>query len=198
MITPLAEPTASPRNPTPSPPTDPDLVVRFERETLPLQGRLFIGALHLTGTRQDAEDLLQDTMLRAFAGFGTFREGTNLTAWLHRIMHNAWVDSHRLRSRRPPELLVADFYQEAPADCRTHPWRTPEAAVLESIPDGRLTAAIRALPETYRMAIYYADVVGLSYKQVAEATGVSIGTVMSRLHRGRRRVRTSLAAPSSE
>lgn len=188
MVTSPVEPSASPAH----------LSVRFERETLPLQGRLFVGALHLTGKRHDAEDLLQETMLRAFAGFESFREGTNLMSWLYRIMHNVWVDGYRIRSRRPPELLVADFHQDGLADCRIHPWRTPEVAALESIPDQTLTAAIGALPEQYQVTLYYADVAGLSYKEVAAATGVSVGTVMSRLHRGRRRLRASLAAKSSD
>jgi RNA polymerase sigma-70 factor (ECF subfamily) len=98
----VAAPTLTP---TTSPTTRSD-TVRFESQVLPLQGRLFARALHLTGARHDAEDLLQDTLLRAFAGFGSYRDGTNLMAWLHRIVNDAWIDAHRTRCRRPPELLV--------------------------------------------------------------------------------------------
>ncbi|TQR88008.1 sigma-70 family RNA polymerase sigma factor [Mycobacterium hodleri] len=171
------------------------LHARFELEAIPLLGLLQRGAMRLTNNRQDAEDLLQDTMLLAYAGFGSFREGTNLTAWMFRIMQNAWISRYRKMQRRPPEVLIdywteSTMVDEAPHVRRSQ--RSAEAAALEQIPDERVLNALMALSEKFRMAVYYADVEGFRYKDIAYLTATPVGTVMSRVHRGRQLLRKSL------
>jgi RNA polymerase sigma-70 factor (ECF subfamily) len=161
---------------------------RFEREALPLLGEMYAGALRLTRNAADGEDLLQETYLRAYRGFGTFREGTNLRAWLYRILTNAFINIYRKRQREPqtvPDEEVPEWYlydrlggEGAEASAETE--------VLESLPDEDVQEALAALPDQFRLAVLLADVEGFSYKEIAEILDIPIGTVMSRLHRGRR------------
>lgn len=167
-----------------------ELVARFERDAIPLLDPLFGGALRLTGDPHDAQDLLQETMLRAYAGFHLYREGTSVKAWLYRIMRNTWIDRHRQKQRRPEEVSLE--HATVPGLC------SAELTVLEQLPDQAIKEALMTLPEPQRMAIYFADVEGFSYKEIAEITGTSIGTVMSRLHRGRQRLRSALRTVAAE
>lgn len=177
-----------------------DLAARFERDVLPLRSLLSRGARRLTFNDADAEDLLQDTLLAAYRGFGTFRSGTNLQAWLFRIMHNSWVNAHRRRQCRPDEVTVEGFRERElvrGADRTSHVTRSAELLVLESLPDSRIRAALAALPEAQSLVLYYADVQGFTYAETAATLGIPIGTVMSRVSRGRRRLRVSLADMAS-
>jgi RNA polymerase sigma-70 factor, ECF subfamily len=173
-----------------------DLAARFERDAIPLIDRLFAGALRLTRCSEDAEDLVQETMLRAFAAFGSFREGTALKAWLYRIMHNTWIDRHRKKQRRVVEVSVENIDEHilsAAAHSSTC-MSSAEVAALESLPDNEIQAAMLSLREEIRMVVYYADVEGFSYKEISNIMNIPVGTVVSRLHRGRRRLRTVLFA----
>ena len=158
---------------------------------------LYGAALRMTRNPADAEDLVQETYLKAYRAFDSFQEGTNLKAWLYRILTNTFINTYRAKKRRPDEVDLddtEDFYlyrrlgglEAANAD------RTPEAEVLDAIPDEIVKDALEALPEQFRMAVLLADVEGFSYKEIAEIMDVPVGTVMSRLHRGRRQLQKEL------
>jgi RNA polymerase sigma-70 factor, ECF subfamily len=169
------------------------LSARFERDAIPLLDRLFSAALGMTRNQHDAEDLVQETMLCAYARFHTFREGTNLKAWLYRILHNTWISQYRKKQCRPEEVMAANIADYPPAgDRQTLANHSAELAALESLPDEEVKAALMALSPDCRIAVYYVDVEGLSYKEVADILDVSLGTVTSRLHRGRQRLRADL------
>jgi RNA polymerase sigma-70 factor, ECF subfamily len=174
--------------------TECHLAARFERDAIPLIDRLFAGALRLTRCSDDAEDLVQETMLRAYAGFGSFREGTNLKAWLYRILHNTWVDRHRKKQRQVVEVSVEDIdeHQLAAAAHSSTGMSSAEVTALESLPDNEIQAALLSLQEGTRMVVYYADVEDFSYKEIANIMNIPVGTVVSRLHCGRERLRTAL------
>jgi RNA polymerase sigma-70 factor (ECF subfamily) len=177
-----------------------ELAARFERDVIPLRGQLYRGAVRLTHHQQDAEDLVQDTILHAYAGFPSFRDGTNVTAWLHRIMHNTWISHWRKRQRGPGEVSVGsvDDVQFAALSMRTvNTFRSAEVAALEAMPDVEIQAAFMALYDAFALTVYYADVEGFSHKEIAELMNTPVGTVMSRLHRGRGRLRVSLLADAS-
>ncbi|MFM7718200.1 MAG: sigma-70 family RNA polymerase sigma factor [Actinomycetota bacterium] len=171
-----------------------ELRERFERDVLPLVPGLFAAALRMTRNRADAEDLLQETTLRAFRGFAGFEDGTNVRAWLYRILTNTFINDYRRRQRQP----VTISEEEAP-EWFVHERLGPDGAepsaeqeVLDRIPDADVTAALEALPDAFRIAVLLADVEGFSYREIAEMVGVPIGTVMSRLHRGRKALREAL------
>ena len=177
-----------------APPEDPALRERFERDVLPVLPNLYGAALRLTRNPQDAEDLLQETYLRAYRGFGGFQEGTNLRAWLYRILTNTFINSYRKKQREPVTVAdedIADWYLfdkigEAGVEA------SAETEVLEKIPDEDVQRALEELPEGFRMAVLLADVEGFSYKEIADILGIPIGTVMSRLHRGRKALQKAL------
>jgi RNA polymerase sigma-70 factor (ECF subfamily) len=149
---------------------------------------LFAAALRLTRNRADAEDLLQETYLRAYRGFGGFRPGTNLRAWLYRILTNTYINSYRKRQREPlvvPDDSVDEWYLYDRL-AREGAGASAETEVLDALPDEEVQAALESLPEQFRMSVLLADVEGFSYKEIADILGVPLGTVMSRLHRGRR------------
>jgi RNA polymerase sigma-70 factor (ECF subfamily) len=173
---------------------DPALKARFERDAVPLLSGMYSSALRMTRNPSDAEDLVQETFLRAYRGFSGFREGTNLKAWLYRILTNTFINSYRKRQREPqtvPDDNVEDWYlyDRLAAQSST---ASAEATVLDSMPDEDVRAALDALPEGYRMAVVLADVEGFSYKEIAEILDIPIGTLMSRLHRGRRALEKAL------
>jgi RNA polymerase sigma-70 factor (ECF subfamily) len=169
----------------------------FSEQATPFMDALYSAALRMTRNPTDAEDLVQETYLRAYRGFGGFQEGTNLTAWLYRSLPNPYINMYRAKKRRPDEVDfddAEDFYLfrrigglEAAAA-----GRTPETLVLDAMPEAVVKDAIEALPEQFRVAVLLADVEGFSYKEIAEITGVPIGTVMSRIHRGRKQLQARL------
>ena len=176
--------------------SDAELRARFERDAIPLLDQLYGGARRMTRSRADAEDLVQDTMVKAYAQFRSFREGTHPKAWLFRIMQNTWINNYHKARRRPMEHLIAeitDWQQAAEQKHASIACRSAEIAALEALLDEDITDALETLPENLRMAVYYADVHGYRYKEIAEIMDIPIGTVMSRLHTARRRLRTLLA-----
>jgi RNA polymerase sigma-70 factor (ECF subfamily) len=144
----------------------------------------------------DAEDLVQETMLKAYASFHTFEDGTNIRAWLFRILTNTWINSYRAAQRRPDEVLadtVTDAQLAAVAARSTVELASAELAALEALGDDEVRRAVQSLPEFQRIVVYYADVAGFRYKEIADILQIPVGTVMSRLHRGRRELRGLLA-----
>jgi RNA polymerase sigma-70 factor (ECF subfamily) len=181
-------------DPQPKPPEDPDLRASFEQEALPLLPGLYRAALRLTRNPADAEDLVQEAYLRAYRGFHQFEPGTNLKAWLYRILTNQFINTYRKKQREPqtvPDEDVEDWYLYNRL-AREAPDSSAEAVVLESMPDEDVTAALEALPEQYRAAVLLADVEGFSYKEIADILEIPMGTVMSRLHRGRKALEKAL------
>lgn len=174
--------------------TDAELAARFEREVMPLMDTLLGGAMRMTLQRADAEDLVQETMMRAFVGFRTFQRGTNLKGWLFRIQANAHISGHRKRMRRPAEVPIDTVGDRQLLDGAPGALRSAEFEVLETLPDAAIVRALDALPIEHRMAVYFADVEGLSYKQISAIMGTPVGTVTSRLHRGRSQLRVLLRA----
>jgi RNA polymerase sigma-70 factor (ECF subfamily) len=173
---------------------------RFQRDVVPLLSGMYSSALRMTRNPADAEDLVQETFLRAYRGFGGFQEGTNLKAWLYRILTNTFINTYRKRQREPqtvPDDDVEDWYLYDRLAAQSSE-ASAETTVLESMPDDDVKAAVDALPEGFRMAVLLADVEGFSYKEIAEILGIPIGTVMSRLHRGRRALEKALWEKAKE
>ena len=171
-------------------------VQRFQRDALPLLDSLYGAALRMTRNPADAEDLVQETMLRAYRSFDRFEPGTNLKAWLFRILTNAYINAYRKKQREPQKVSqdqIEDFdlYQEL-KDHDPDLARTPENIVLDSLVDSDILEAIEDLPEQFRLAVVLSDIEGFSYAEMAEIMDVPMGTVMSRLHRGRRALQKRL------
>ena len=169
-------------------------VDRFLREAVPHGDHLLLHAWRLTGQRMDAEDLVQETMLKAFLSFGTFQEGSNMRSWLNRIMVNTWVDRYRTAQRRPVEHLSADITDEQCVGRSVHHRRdtgSAEAEALNLMPSEAFEA-LRTLPMDLQVTIYYADIGGYRNTEISEMLGIPVGTVASRLHRGRSRLRELL------
>lgn len=177
----------------------PELAERFERDVLPYRSSLQRSAYRLTHHTQDAEDLVQETLARACAGYHHFRPGTNLRAWLHRILENTFISGYRKRQREPL-VVIGDSEQLCAIQSPVHhpaATRSAEDQALARMPADELTSALRALPEEFRLVVYLIDVEGLSYRETAAVMGTPIGTVMSRLHRGRTSLRSQLLAAAS-
>jgi RNA polymerase sigma-70 factor (ECF subfamily) len=159
---------------------------RFERDALPLLPGMYAAALRMTRNPADAEDLVQETFLRAYRGFAGFEEGTNLKAWLYRILTNTFINTYRKRQRQPVTVSEQEVEDRSLFERLGESGPSAEAEVLERLPDDDVKEALDSLSEGFRLAVLLADVEGFSYKEIAEIMDVPIGTVMSRLHRGRR------------
>ena len=168
---------------------------RFERDALQYTNQLYAAAMRYTKNPQDAQDLVQDTYAKAFVAFHQFEPGTNLKAWLYRILTTTFINTYRKDQRRPQisDGELEDWQIYGAASHTSDQGRSAEDVALDGIVDVDVKAALAAMPEDFRMAVYLADVEGFSYKEIADIVGVPSGTVMSRLHRGRKLLRTSLA-----
>lgn len=174
---------------------DYNIAERFERDALPYLNQLYAAALGMTRNTTDAEDLVQETYAKGFASFNQFREGTNLKAWLYKILTNTFISAYRRRQREPLQTTADEIedWQMARAEAHTSTGLpSAESEALAHLPDSEVKQALQQIPDVYRIAVYLADVEGFAYKEIAEITGVPLGTVMSRLHRGRRRLRKLL------
>ena len=170
---------------------------RFAELAMEHMDSLYAGALRMTRNPADAEDLVQETYLKAFRGFGGFEEGTNLKAWLFRILTNTYINSYRQKKRRPDETDLADvedfyLYRRLGGIDEARISKSAEDTLLEMFTDDEVKDALESLPETFRMAVLLADVEGFAYKEIAEILDIPIGTVMSRLHRGRKQLQKRL------
>jgi RNA polymerase sigma-70 factor (ECF subfamily) len=174
----------------------PDRDARFEQDVVPYMGQLYPAALRMTRNPSDAEDLVQETFTKAYVAFHQFTPGTNLRAWLHRILSNTFINNYRRKRREPVQALGTELSEDwqTGSDPLKPPARSAEAEALEQLGDSEILRALRELPEDFRVTVYLADVEGYPYREIAEMMHTPIGTVMSRLHRGRGKLREKLAA----
>ena len=176
-------------------PADPRAL--FEEQALPFMDQLYAAAMRLTRNPADAADLVQETFVKAYQAFGQFQQGTNLKAWLYRIQTNTFINNYRKNQRNPYQGTIDDLedWQLGGAESVTQSTstRSAEAEAIDHLPDSAVKDALQAIPEDFRMAVYFADVEGFSYQEIADIMKTPVGTVMSRLHRGRRMLRELLA-----
>jgi RNA polymerase sigma-70 factor, ECF subfamily len=170
---------------------------KFAELAMDFMPALYTAAMRMTRNPSDAEDLVQETYLKAYRAFAGFEEGTNLKAWLYRILTNTFINSYRAKKRRPEQTELDDvedvyLYGRLGGLEAAAAGRSAEDELLDHITDSEVKAAIEALPENFRLAVLLADVEGFSYKEIAEILDIPIGTVMSRLHRGRRALQKAL------
>ncbi|PRQ10280.1 RNA polymerase subunit sigma [Corynebacterium sp. 13CS0277] len=173
----------------------------FEAQAMPLLDQLYGGALRMTRNPADAEDLVQETYMKAYQAFDSFTQGTNLKAWMYRIMTNLYINTYRKKQRQPAQMPtddITDYQLMATASHESTGLESAEVEALKLVPNQEIAEAFEALNEDYRMVVYYADVEQLSYKEIAEVLGIPLGTVMSRLHRGRKQLREALKDVAAE
>ena len=173
---------------------------RFERDALQYMNQLYGAALRYTKNPDDAQDLVQDTYAKAYTSFHQFEPGTNLKAWLYRVLTTTFINNYRKDQRRPQtsDSELEDWQLADAASHTSDQGKSAEDVVLENLPDSDIKRALAEIPEEFRMAVYLADVEGFSYKEIADIVGVPTGTVMSRLHRGRKQLRDRLTEYARE
>ncbi|MGB8361318.1 MAG: sigma-70 family RNA polymerase sigma factor [Acidimicrobiia bacterium] len=169
----------------------------FERDALQYSKQLYSAAMRMARNPSDAEDLVQETFLKAYRAYDTFQEGTNLKAWLYRILTNTYINKYRKESRRPSEVDLGDvedlyLYRRIGSEDTAEVSRTTEDRVLDGLVESDIKAAVEELPENFRLPVLLADLEGFSYKEIADILDIPIGTVMSRLHRGRKAMQKRL------
>jgi RNA polymerase sigma-70 factor (ECF subfamily) len=169
----------------------------FEDDAMPLAPQLYAAAMRLTRNPSDAEDLVQETLLKAYRAYNSFETGTNLRAWLYRILTNTFINKYRRDTRRPLESDLGELedvylFRRLRRETSTGPTSSAEEQLLDGLVDADVKEAIESLPESFRMVVLLADVEGFSYKEIAEILEIPIGTVMSRLHRGRKALQRAL------
>jgi len=185
----------------PAMPEDDDLKRLFEEQALPYMDQLYAAAMRMTRNPADAADLVQETFVKAFQAFKSFEQGTNLKAWLYRIQTNTYINIYRKRQRDPYQGSIDELedWQLGGAESRTATSsRSAEAEAIDHLPDSDVKEALQAVPEDFRMAVYLADVEGFSYQEIADIMKTPVGTVMSRLHRGRKLLREKLRDYAAE
>ena len=167
---------------------------RFERDALQYMNQLYAAAMRYTRNPEDAQDLVQDTYAKAYTSFHQFEPGTNLKAWLYRVLTTTFINTYRKDQRRPQtsDSELEDWQLAEASSHTSDQGKSTEDVVLENLPDSDIKNALAQIPEEFRMVVYLADVEGFSYKEIAEIVGVPTGTVMSRLHRGRKQLREKL------
>ncbi len=175
----------------------------FETDAMQYAPQLYSAAMRMARNPSDAEDLVQETFLRAYRGYGSFEAGTNLKAWLYRILTNTYINKYRKDKRRPTESDLGDvedlyLYKRIGSEQTADSSRSAEDRVLDGLVESDIKQAVESLPENFRVPVLLADLEGFSYKEIAEILDIPIGTVMSRLHRGRKALQASLATFASE
>ena len=187
MSTPSTAPQGDEATPAPSDPR-----ALFEEQAIPFLDQLYGAALRMTRNPADAQDLVQETFVKAYAAFGQFEQGTNLKAWLYRILTNTFINTYRKKQRDPYQGSTSEMedWQLGSAESATAmSSRSAEAEAIDHLPDSDVKEALQSIPEDFRLAVYLADVEGFSYQEIADIMKTPVGTVMSRLHRGRRLLR---------
>ena len=171
--------------------------VLFEEQAIPFMDQLYAAAMRMTRNPADASDLVQETYVKAYSAFGQFEQGTNLKAWMYRILTNTFINGYRKNQRNPYQNTIDDLedWQLGSAETLTQSrsTRSAEAEAIDHLPDSDVKDALQSIPEDFRLAVYLADVEGFAYQEIADIMKTPVGTVMSRLHRGRRLLRDRLA-----